>query len=244
LFAKLLACVLLVAVSVPVATLPLLTQPAQTVTSTLTSSIIITTLSTSSNAFSSSVIVTAVPKGSTNCGHFKYYVFNASAGPIAGTITSNDTQLNFEVASISDFNAWALQPDGSYVGRDCVGPQHPIVTHDAVTSYSFSANLPNSGEYVLTFINTPGDQTAYVTVSMNYQAVYKVTTMSYAFQTQTGPGGNLLANIPGFPFESVLLGLVLALVILVVKRSRNARHTRTNTAEHADNSHTALLGPS
>lgn len=167
-------------------------------------------LQTTTTTFSSNYVVTAVPKGSSDCGHFRYYLFNASAGPITGTVTSNDTQLNFEIASISDFNTWALQPDGSYIGKDCNGPLHPIVTHDAVTSYDFSASLPSNGEYVLTFINTPGDEAAYVTITMNYPALY---------MPQTSP----LTSIPGFPIEAVLLGLVLGWAILAVRYSRNNR---------------------
>jgi hypothetical protein len=210
------------AVMVPVATSSGLLQPAQSVTTTITtSSVTIAILQTTSNMFSSSYVVPA--KRSGDCGSFNYYVFNASAGPIAGTITSNNTQLNFKVASISDFKTWALQPDGSYVGRNCIGPEHPILTRDAVTTYSFSANLPRDGEYVMTFINTPGDEVASVRVTMNYLATYMYMTTSYALETQTNSRGNPPTNIPGFPLESILAGLLLAIAVLVLMRSKMAR---------------------
>lgn len=210
--------ILLVSISFPVTISSGFIQPAQTVTSTVTtSSALITTLQTSTNAYSGGYRVNAVPKGSTDCGRYQNYVFNASAGPITGMVTSNSTELNFEIASISDFKIWA--PNG--VGINCRGPEHAIVAYQAVTSNTFSANLPSNGEYVITFINTPGDIAAYVSVTLNYPAAYPytVTTTSYALQTQTSVG-NPLASIPGFPLESLLVAFLLAFVILVAKRSR------------------------
>lgn len=65
------------------------------------------------------------------------------------------------------------------------------------------------------------------------QLTANMVTASYALQTQTNvvtqvssmlsslsssAGG--LTNIPGFPIESILLGVALALVFLVLKRSK------------------------
>ena len=205
---KLLVSILLVSFAFPIVISPGATSFAVNVLQTATTI-----------TFSSNYVVTAVPKGSADCGHFRYYLFNASAGPISGSITSNDTQLNFEIASISDFNTWALQPGGSYVGKDCNGPLNAIVRHDAVTSFDFSANLPSNGGYALTFINTPGDEAAYVTITMNYPAAYTP-------QAQTS-AGNPLTSIPGFYLESVLIGFILGLAILIVKRSKTVRRVRT-----------------
>jgi hypothetical protein len=154
---------------------------------------------------------------------YKDYVFNASAGPITGTVTSNYTELNFEIASISDFNIWA--PNGG-TGINCQGPEHAIVSYEAVTSNTFSANIPSNGYYVMTFINTPADKAAYVNISMNYPYAYAVRTTSYELQTETSVG-NPLTSIPGFPAESILVGFLLALAILVAKRSRKARLAQT-----------------
>jgi hypothetical protein len=176
--------ILLVSISFPVAISAGLSQPAQTVTGTITqtmtSSVLITIFQTT-NAYSRVYIVPA-KLHPTDCGTYKSYMFNASAGPITGTVTSNSTELNFELASLSDFNIWA--PNG--VGINCRGPEHPIAAHQAVTSNTFSANLPSSGEYVMTFINTPAGKAAYVNISTNYPAVHPstVTMTSYVLQTQ------------------------------------------------------------
>ena len=203
-----LVCVLLVAVSVPVATSSGLTQPSQTVTATLT------TVSTyTTTLLDHTYNIRARVSG---CGTFGYDPFNATAGSISGIVSSNYTEISFTLVSRSDFNAWALQPDGSYVGRDCIGPRNPIVSHhfDSASPYSFSANLPSKDEYIAIFINTPADSGAKVSVSIYSAAVYTVTTTV---------GGNPLTNIPGFPFESILLGSLLALVILIVNESRKTR---------------------
>ena len=225
LLGKLLVSILLVSISLPVA-ISGLNQPAQTVTSTVTISSVFTTIQTSSNAYSGGYLVPAVSKGSTDCGTYKHYVFNASAVPITGTVTSNSTELNFEVASLSDFNVWA--PNG--VGINCRGPENAIVTYEAVTSNTFSANLPSNGYYVMTFINTPADKAAYVNISMNYPYAYTIKTTSYTLQTQLQTEtsvGNPLTSIPGFPVESILVGFLLALAILVAKRSRKTRLAQT-----------------
>jgi hypothetical protein len=213
LLGKLLVSILLMSISLPVA-ISGLNQPAQTVTSTVTTS----------SVFSGGFLVPAVPKGSVDCGMYKDYVFNAAAGPITGTVTSNYTEVNFEIASISDFNIWA--PYGA--GTNCQGPEHAIVAYEAVTSNTFSANIPSNGYYVMTFINIPADKAAYVNISMNYPYAYAVKTTSYSLQTQLQTEtsvGNPLTSIPGFPAESILVGFLLALAILVTKRSRKARPT-------------------
>jgi len=139
LLGKLLLSILLVSISFPVAIFGL-NQPAQTVTSTVTtSSVSITILGTfsASISYSGGYLVTAVPKGSSDCGHCEHYVFNASTGPITGTVTSNNTQLNFELARFSDFNTRTpLQPDASRSGKnyEAVTTSYALQTQTSVTN--------------------------------------------------------------------------------------------------------------
>ncbi len=224
---KLLVSILLVTISFPVAISAGLSQPAQTVTSTITqtvtSSVLVTVFQTT-KAYSGSYLIPAVSKDRPIAVPTDLMCLTASAGPITGTVTSNSTELNFKIASLSDFNIWA--PNG--VGRNCLGPENAIVAYEAVTSNTFSANLPSDGGYVMTFINRPADKAAYVNISTNYPAAHPstVTMTSYVLQTQLQTQtsvANPLTSIPGFPLESLLLGLLLALAILMVERSRKVR---------------------
>ena len=90
-----------------------------------------------------------------------YDDFNATAGPVSGTMTAS-SPVDFYLVSEENFNEWA-----SLSTAMCTGPITALPGIRSSTSYSFTANLPQSGEYFLLFINFSKTSTANVFVVVN-----------------------------------------------------------------------------
>ena len=108
-----------------------------------------------------------------------------------------------------------------------------------VTSLQIHYQVPKDDSYFLVFLNywpTPVRLSlqllveSYVT-KMELVTLYSTTLQlvtsnntvtSYALETETA-AGNPLTSIPGFPWESLVLGCVVGLVILALVRSRKRK---------------------
>jgi hypothetical protein len=178
--------------------------------------------------------------GPVSC-HWEFDTFNASAGVIAGNVMSSYA-VRFVLSSLSAFNGWAAPTGaGQYHSKDCIGPAASIVAKDYVTSYSFQATLPSSGEFVALFINTDSSQNVNVQISFYSTTSSAFTSTSDMLLTQTGlltesptttsaissqsSSGGTNQAISGFPTESILIGIIIAMLILVVNRRRSTSRT-------------------
>jgi hypothetical protein len=234
---------LILSVAFPAAVSFAVIQPIQTVTSTSFNFSPISTVTTTStvqqNLLQESFTVNQA-QGPNSCWYI-YYSFSSHAGPIVGSVASS-SRVDFILASMADYNAWVtVTVTSSSVtlshSSDCDGPLRPIVRSLGVTSYNFSANLPNDGEYAAIAINKSPTSAATVSVLIQGPFVFTQTTTSFATITHTQPvlmtqtsileassqtstpaSGPL--GIPGFPAIAIAIGLTLGLAAVTLRRKR------------------------
>jgi hypothetical protein len=128
----------------------------------------------------------------------------------------------------------------STVSVDCSGPFDGEVAVETVTSaYSLDWRNPPAGSYYVLFFNSGGSSfsitTPFFLVATSTQqqtsTIYSVaaaevtvptTETITSLQVSQIAASNPLTSIPGFPWESLLVGFLIGLAILLLKRSKKA----------------------
>jgi len=155
-------------------------SPAQVVTSysfaTIPVSTITWTSTTQQNLVSDSFALSA-PGPSYGC-EYQIEDFNASAGSVVGTLTSDHT-VDFYFLTRAVFDQWRTH-------GTCDGPDSYLDVRTETTNYTFNVTVPTSGEYILLFINQWKSYTCNITITANSGATtVTYTTTSDSFSEQT-----------------------------------------------------------
>jgi hypothetical protein len=146
--------------------------------------------------------------------------FTANQGQyVAGNFTS-DIPLDFYLVQDTKYQSW-LKVGSCGNGADAVTSQLSTMT------YSFGEPLPSSGSWEIVLVNlssardADGHLVAYIAAGSytSTQQLLSTTTMTSTFTSATTPS----TSIPGFPVESILVGMVTGLVALMILRRRRGQ---------------------
>ncbi len=157
-------------------------SPAQVVTSYSYSEVPVSTFTWTSTVGQGLVSDSfPVPGAGNHACNVIYDNFTGPAGPVSGTMTAS-SPVDFYLVSKAEFFAWATL---SHV-ESCDGPTSFLASRPYATSYSFAADLPQSGEYFLVFVNSSSTSTSNVAVTVNSvgsPVTYTTTSDSLYMQT-------------------------------------------------------------
>jgi hypothetical protein len=156
------------------------------------------------------------------------FTFTGNQGQfISGNFTVN-IPLDFYLVQDTNFQNWLKQ-------GTCGTATEAIASQQLTMSYNFSAALPASGRYDLVLVNSSstnnagGSITAYLSsqgYTMTEVMLSTITTAGVTPGTSPGttetsqPTATLSTNIPGFPIESILAGIIIGLIAILILRFR------------------------
>lgn|GEM_PF-4483345 len=232
-----------------VATIPsVASQTATTLTSILTTTGLFTSssystavvASTTLTATMASTIISTINTVSVfGISHCSWDLWTITVNPgtseITGTIGPSSASESFYILNQQQYN------DFQTANSECGGYQGGEVQVGSLTSaYSLDWVNPPPGTYYVMFYAPPGSSsspfaTPFTLVAISTQeqtsTIYSVATTPVTVpttQTMTSlevsqiAASSPLSSIPGFPWESLLLGFLIGLGILVLKRSKKA----------------------
>lgn len=201
---------------------PLAAHSDQVVTSTVTvGSSVSTSLSLSEQVFNGPFTVLSTTGTNLPC-EFWTFNFTANTGQYVSGNFSSDNPVSFFVVQAASYRGWLRAGTCGNVG-DAIASQ--LIT----TSYSFNAAIPTSGMWTIVLVNSSnaknadGSLAAYLssgsyTVTQPLMATV-TTTITSASATASGSGQS--TTIDGFPFASIVVGIVVGLVVIAILRRRN-----------------------
>ena len=193
----------------------------QVVTSTVTvGSIVSTSLSLPQRIFNGPFTVLSTTGTNLRC-EFWTFTFTADAGQyVSGNFTS-DNPVGFFVVQATSYHNWLE-------GGTCGNVGDAIASQLITTSYSFNAAIPTSGMWTIVLVNSStaknadGFLAAYLS-SGSYtitQPLMGTMTSTITSPTATASGAGQSRTIEGFPFASIVVGVMFGLVAIVVLRRR------------------------
>ena len=195
----------------------------QVITST-TGSSIVTSQSQLQQLFNSTFTVNATLYAH-GCGKF-IIPFNSTQGQyVSGNFTS-DIPIGIFITQDSSYQTWLKS--GS-----CASLPSSIVSQPSTMSYAFNLAMPNSGLWNIVLVNysttrnADGFMTAYLSFLGSFtepllstitqtSLVQSVTTESSTASSTTGTSG-----VPGFQAESIIIGIILGMALLILLRRRH-----------------------
>ncbi len=145
------------------------------------------------------------------------FTFMGNQGQIVvGNLTS-DIPLDFYLIQDTSYQSWLK------VGS-CGNVADAITSQLSTMAYSFDVALPSSGRWNLILVNlsnardADGFMVAYIPAGSytSTQQLLSTITPTSTFTSATTPS----TSIPGFPVESIIVGMVTGLVALMILRSR------------------------
>jgi len=153
----------------------------------------------------------------------EFWTFNFTGGTgqyISGNFTS-DSPVDFYLVQSSTYQGWVQQ-------GTCGSTSAALASQLLTTSYAFSATaLPSSGTWVLVLVNSSNARNAEGTiVAYLSSGGYTITQPVLATITTVASGNTIPSstNIPGFPPEALLLGIVAGLFALLILRRRKREY--------------------
>ena len=150
---------------------------------------------------------------------FWNFTFTGNQGQyIAGNSTS-DIPLDFYVIQDTSYQSWLKVGSCGNVGD-------AITSQLSTMAFSFNVVLPNSGRWDIVLVNlsnardADGHLVAYVAAGSytSTQQMLSTITMTSTLTSTTTPS----TSIPGFPVESIIVGMVTGLVALMILRRRQS----------------------
>jgi len=137
---------------------------------------------------------------------------------LAGNFTSL-IPLDFYVVQDTIYQNWAKQ-------GTCGNVVNAVASQLNSTSYSFSAALPSSGKWDIVLVNSSStrDAAGFMTAQLSsgsytmtevMLSTITATTPSVSTPTYTSPQST---GVPGFPVESIILGMITGLVAITILR--------------------------
>jgi hypothetical protein len=189
----------------------------QTGTTTATIGTSVTTsLSQRQQLFNQSFTVLSTTGTNLQC-EFWNFTFTGNQGQyVIGNFTA-DTPVDFYIVQDTSYQNWLKQ--GS-----CGSATEAIASQQVTMSYSFNAALPNSGRWVIVLVNSSntrnagGSITAYL--SSGGYTVTEVMLSTITTRGTTETTSTPSTGIPGFPIESILVGITIGLFAILVLRLR------------------------
>jgi hypothetical protein len=160
--------------------------------------------------------------------HCEFWTLNFTANQgqlVSGNFTSN-IALNFYLVQDSNYKSWLNQ--GS-----CGNAPDAVTSQLSTMSYSFNAILPSSGSWDIVLVNVSNSRDAsgfmlayigaggYTTTEESLSTTTLTSALTSASNTTTPT-----TSIPGFPVESMALGMIAGLVALMVLRLRKTRSSK------------------
>ena len=159
-----------------------------------------------------------ISTGGTNLHcRFWNFTFTGNQGQyIAGNFTSA-IPLDFYFVQDTSYQSW-LKVGG------CGNVGDAITSQLSAMAYGFGAVLPSSAKWDIVLVNlsnardADGHLVAYVAAGSYTltEQLLSTITMTSAFTSTTTPS----TSIPGFPVESIIVGIVTGLVALMILRRR------------------------
>jgi hypothetical protein len=157
---------------------------------------------------------------------------NPGTSEITGTIGPDNTRIGFYIMTQQQYNDFK-----NSVAGDCAGPWNGDVVVESLTSaYALNWTNPPPGSYYVVFFNYGSSfpiTTPFFLVATSAQeqtsTIYSVaaagvtvptTETMTSLQVSQIAASSPLTSIPGFPWESLLVGFLIGLAILLLKRSR------------------------
>jgi len=199
--------------------LTLATEVNQTGTTTTISTSITTSLSQEQQLINQPFMVLSTTGTNLQC-EFWNFSFTGNQGQyVIGNFTS-DSPVGFYIVQETSYQNWLKQ-------GTCGSATDAIASQQFTMSYSFNAALPNSGRWVIVLVNSSNTRNAGGSiVAYLSSAGYTVTQAMLSTITTTGTTetpettSTPSTSIPGFPVESLLVGITLGLIAILLLRFR------------------------
>ncbi len=196
----------------------------QTGMSTTTlSATISTSLSPRQQLINQSFTVPSTTGTNLQCELWNFTFIGNQGQYISGNFTVN-SPVDFYLVQDTNYQNWLKQ-------GTCGTVTEAIASQQLTMSYNFSAALPTSGRYDIVLVNSSGTNNAggSITAYLSSQG-YTMTEVMQSTITTTGvtpgttettqPTATLSTNIPGFPIESILAGIIIGLIAILILRFR------------------------
>ncbi len=149
----------------------------------------------------------------------EFWTFNFTGNTgqyVSGNFTS-DSPVDFYLVQSTAYQNWSKQ-------GTCGSATEAIASQLLTKSYAFSAAVPSSGAWVFVLVNSSNARNAEGSiVAYLSSGGYTITQPLLNTITTTVASGNTISastNIPGFPPESLLIGIVVGLLALLIFRLR------------------------
>ena len=155
---------------------------------------------------------------------FWNFSFTSSQGQYVYANFTSDIPLDFYIVQNTTYQNWLKQ-------GICGNSADALASQVNSISYGFSSPLPNSGTWTIVLVNLSNSRDAdgFITASLGTasytitQAVMETVTLTGTSTSSTTPSvtpSTTSPGIPGFPAESITIGLVIGLGVLMILRYR------------------------
>ena len=147
------------------------------------------------------------------------FTFTAVQGQYFSVNFTSDIPLGVYVVQDTNYQNWVKQ-------AGCGDQAAAVASKLLTTSYNFTGVLPSSGRWDIVLVNlsnsrdASGFMVAYLgTGNLVTEEVLSTTTITSVGGTTTSTGAMApIPGVPGFPAESIVLGIVMGLAVLIILR--------------------------
>jgi hypothetical protein len=192
-------------------------------TTAISSATISTSLSPQQQLINQSFTVPSTTGTNLQCELWNFTFTGNQGQYISGNFTA-DSPVDFYLVQDTNYQNWLRQ-------GTCGSATEAIASRQLTMSYNFSDALPNSGRYDIVLVNSSNTNNAGGSITAYLSSVgYTVTEVMLSTITTTGvtpgttettqPAATASTNIPGFPAESILAGVIIGLVAMLILRRR------------------------
>ena len=174
-----------------------------------------TSLSQSQQLINGAFTALATTGTSLPC-EFWTFNFTGNTGQyVSGNFTS-DSPVDFYLVQSATYQSWSTQ-------GTCGSATQAVASQLLTKSYAFNAALPSSGAWTIVLVNSSNARNAEGSiVAYLSSGGYTITQPMFSTITTVASGNTIPSstNIPGFPSESLLIGLAVGLLALLIFRLR------------------------
>lgn len=154
------------------------------------------------------------------CERWNFTFVGSQGQYVSGNFTS-DIPLDFYLVQDGSYQGWLA-------AGTCGNAADAIASNRTTTSYAFGAALPSSGKWDLVLVNFSNTRDADGSIAANLSSgSYTITQLLLSTitttSTPTPTSTPSTTNIPGFPFESIVIGLMAGLGALMILRIQRIR---------------------
>jgi len=196
------------------------TQVNQVGTSTITGSSVTTSLSQPQQLVNGAVKVISTTGTNLRCEFWNLTFMGNQGQSISANLTS-DIPLDFYIVQDTSYQNWLKS-------GTCGNAGDAVASRLTTTAYTFSAIFPNSGKWDIVLVNSSNTRDADGFLSAYLSSgSYTITQpfLSTVTTTSTSTSASITTpttNIPGFPVESIAVGIIIGLAALMILRYQGA----------------------